>query len=103
MQSYSKHDLLLHRFGTAVNPNQSHNNTFHVTRWQNVAGIYVANRAQMDTKVIQTVVDYASKQAAAGTGRLLLAASDAARYCFLHDSKYGRSPSLVYPINTLVL
>ncbi len=43
-------------------------------------GIYVANRAQMDTKVIQAVVDYASKQATAGTGRLLLAASDAARF-----------------------
>lgn len=33
----------------------------------------------MDTKVVQTVVDYASKQAAAGTGQLLLAATGAAR------------------------
>lgn len=33
----------------------------------------------MDTKVAQAAVDYTSQQAAAGTGRLLLAATGAAR------------------------
>lgn len=33
----------------------------------------------MDAKIVQAVVDYASQQAAAGTGRLMLAATDAAR------------------------
>ncbi|CAM9994999.1 unnamed protein product [Ectocarpus sp. 6 AP-2014] len=42
------------------------------------AGIYVANRARIDSKAVKAVVDYASKQAAAGTGKLLLAASGAA-------------------------
>ncbi|CAM9124065.1 unnamed protein product [Ectocarpus fasciculatus] len=42
------------------------------------AGIYVANRARVDSKAVKAVVDYASKQAAAGTGKLLLAASGAA-------------------------
>ncbi|CBJ25588.1 expressed unknown protein [Ectocarpus siliculosus] len=41
-------------------------------------GIYVANRARIDSKAVKAVVDYASKQAAAGTGKLLLAASGAA-------------------------
>lgn len=43
------------------------------------AGIYVSNRAQVDSKVVAAVVDYASKQAASGTGRLLMAATTAAR------------------------
>ncbi|CAB1100397.1 unnamed protein product [Ectocarpus sp. CCAP 1310/34] len=39
--------------------------------------IYVANRPRIDSKAVKAVVDYASKQAAAGTGKLLLAASGA--------------------------
>lgn len=43
-------------------------------------GIYVSNRAQTDAKAVGALVDFASKQAAAGTGKLLLAATGAARY-----------------------
>lgn len=43
------------------------------------AGIYVSNRAQVDTKVIAAVVEYASGQAVAATGNLFLAATGAAR------------------------
>ena len=42
-------------------------------------GIYISNRAQMDTKIARAAVEYASSQAAAGTSRLLLTATSAAR------------------------
>ena len=42
-------------------------------------GLFVSNRAQTDAKAVQAMVNYFSKEAAVGTGRLLLAATDAAR------------------------